>query len=72
MLEVLGPLPGGEEDYEISFNSPQKELKRRIEKTSFSAATDDSRPQFKGCLFDIKGNSMNVVAVDGYRMAVAT
>ncbi len=71
-LEDFVPLTGGEEDYEISFNIPQKDLKRLIEKTSFSAATDDSRPQFKGCLFDIKGSDMNVVALDGYRMAVAS
>lgn len=70
-VEDFVPLTSQDEDYDISFNIPQKDLKRLIEKTSFSAATDDSRPQFKGCLFDIKGADMNVVALDGYRMAVA-
>ncbi len=65
------PLSNPDEEYDISFNIPQKDLKRLVEKTSFSAATDDSRPQFKGCLFDVKGSEMNVVALDGYRMAVA-
>ena len=71
-LEDFVPLSNADEEYDISFNIPQKDLKRLVEKTSFSAATDDSRPQFKGCLFDIKGNNMNVVALDGYRMAVAS
>ena len=71
-VEDYMPLDNGESAYNVSFAIPQKDLKTLIEKTSFSAATDDSRPVFKGCLFDIKGNKMSVVALDGFRMALAT
>lgn len=70
-IEDYIPLNNGENDYDISFNILQKDLKTLIEKTAFSAATDDSRPVFKGCLFDINGEDMDVVALDGYRMAVS-
>ena len=41
-----------------------------IGKTVFSVATNDSKPVHTGCLFDIEGSQMTVVAVDGYRLAL--
>ena len=70
-VEEYMPLDNGEASYDISFALPQKDLKTLIDKTSFAAATDDSRPVFKGCLFDIKGNKMSLVALDGYRMSLS-
>lgn len=46
-------------------------LKSIINKTIFAVATDDSRPILKGELFEIKEKLLTVVALDGYRLAMA-
>ena len=46
------------------------ELKTLIDKTIFSVAVDDARPILKGCLFEIDGDMMTAVALDGYRLAM--
>jgi len=51
------------------FGIAQKDLKTIINKTIFSVAVDDSRPILKGVLFDIEGNTLNAIALDGYRLA---
>ena len=51
------------------FGISQKDFKTCVNKTIFSVALDDSRPILKGVLFDINGNELNVVALDGYRLA---
>ena len=57
-------------------SSPEKinikkvDLKNLIDKTIFSVAVDDARPILKGCLFEIVGNQMTAVALDGYRLAM--
>ena len=51
------------------FALASKDFKGCILKTIFSVALDDSRPILKGVLFDIAKNEMNVVALDGYRLA---
>lgn len=50
----------------------QKEYKNIIEKTVFCCSTDESRPILKGCLLEIKGDTLKCVAIDGFRMAMAT
>lgn len=45
-------------------------LKDMISKTVFAVAVVDTRPVLMGCLLEIKGNNLRMVAVDGYRMAV--
>lgn len=40
-----------------------------IRKTIFAVSTEENRPIFTGCLFEIKNNKLNVVAVDGFRLA---
>ena len=42
----------------------QKTLKDMISKTIFAVSTEVHRPIFTGCLFEIKDNKINVVAVD--------
>ncbi len=54
------------EDY---FGITKKDLKTIINKTIFSVAVDDSRPILKGVLFDIEKNTLNAIALDGYRLA---
>lgn len=51
------------------FGISKKDLKTIINKTIFSVAVDDSRPILKGVLFDIEGNTLNAIALDGYRLA---
>lgn len=46
------------------------DLKTLIDKTIFSVAVDDARPILKGCLFEIDGDMMTSVALDGYRLAM--
>ena len=41
-----------------------------IKSTSFSVAQDETRPILQGVLFEIKDKSLNLVALDGYRLAV--
>lgn len=57
-------------DEELSFTIFQKDFKEAINKTIFSAATNDARPILKGCLLDIKEHELIMVAVDGYRLAL--
>ncbi len=51
------------------FGISKKDLKTIINKTIFSVAVDDSRPILKGVLFDIDKNTLNAIALDGYRLA---
>ena len=43
-----------------------------IRKTIFAVSTEENRPIFTGCLFEIKNNKLNVVAIDGFRLALRT
>ncbi|MCI8397563.1 MAG: DNA polymerase III subunit beta [Clostridia bacterium] len=55
-------------DEENSISIEQNTLKDMIRKTIFAVSTEAHRPIFTGCLFEIKENKLNVVAVDGYRL----
>ena len=54
---------------EKSIDIEQNVLKEMIRKTIFAVSTEENRPIFTGCLFEIKNNKLNVVAVDGFRLA---
>mgnify|MGYP004465241489 FL=1 len=54
---------------ENSIDIEQNVLKEMIRKTIFAVSTEENRPIFTGCLFEIKNNKLNVVAVDGFRLA---
>ena len=45
-------------------------LKNMIRRTIFAVSTEETRPIFTGCLFEIENNKLNVVAVDGFRLAL--
>ena len=51
------------------FGISKKNFKAAVLKTIFAVALDDSRPILKGVLFDIDKGEVNVVALDGYRLA---
>ena len=54
---------------ENSIELEQNTLKDMIRKTIFAISTEENRPVFTGCLFEVKNNKLNVVAVDGFRLA---
>ena len=45
-------------------------LKSQIDQTLYAVAVTDSKPVHTGSLFDIDNNSLTVVSVDGYRLAM--
>lgn len=49
---------------------PQSLLKNMIKGTSFAIAQDETRPILQGILFEVKDNYLNLVALDGYRLAL--
>ena len=55
---------------ENSIEIEQTILKNMIRKTIFAVSQEENRPIFTGCLFEITDGKLNVVAVDGYRLAV--
>ncbi len=54
---------------ENSIELEQNILKDMIRKTIFATSNEENRPIFTGCLFEVKNNKLNVVAVDGFRLA---
>ena len=59
-------------EVENSIELEQNNLKNMIRKTIFAVSTEDSRPIFTGCLFQIENNQLSLVAVDGFRLALRT
>ena len=59
-------------EVENSITLEQSALKNLIRKTIFAVSTDENRPIFTGCLFEVKDNKLNVVAIDGFRLALRT
>lgn len=55
---------------ETGFSLPQSMLKSMIAQTIFSVSDNESKPIHTGCLFELEGSQLNVVAVDGYRLSV--
>ena len=53
-----------------SIEIEQTVLKNMIRKTIFAVSTEENRPIFTGCLFEVTDKKLNVVAVDGYRLAI--
>lgn len=54
---------------ENSIELEQNSLKEMIRKTLFAVSTEENRPIFTGCLFEVVDNKLNLVAVDGFRLA---
>jgi len=62
----LMPELKGEKYFKIS----RKVLKNMIVSAHFAVAVNNSRPSLNGALFEIKNNQLNIVAVDGNRLAL--
>ncbi|MBR5227057.1 MAG: DNA polymerase III subunit beta [Clostridia bacterium] len=60
------PVFNVEKQIEIS----QKLFKEMVKKTVFAASVDINRPVYTGVLITVNGNVIDVVAIDGYRMAI--
>lgn len=57
-------------EIENSIEIEQSNLKNMIKKTIFAVSAEESRPIFTGCLFEIENNKLNLVCVDGFRLAL--
>lgn len=72
-LQTMNPdeykrLPVFNVDNQIEIS--QKLFKDMVRKVVFAASVDPNRPVYTGVLVTITGNVINVVAIDGFRMAV--
>lgn len=75
MIQCYNPIeyPGFKRiDTSEYFGISKKDFRTCINKSIFSVALDDSRPILKGVLFDISNDTLNAVALDGYRLARVT
>ncbi|SHE87971.1 DNA polymerase III subunit beta [Clostridium fallax] len=52
------------------FTVSQSLLKNMIKGTSFAIAQDETRPILQGILFEVTEGNLNLVALDGYRLAL--
>lgn len=57
-------------DSEKEFSIESKILKNMIRRTIFAISQNESRIVLTGSLFEVKGNKLNVVSVDGFRLAL--
>ena len=57
-------------EVENSIEVDQNILKNMIRKTIFAVSTEESRPIFTGCLFEVENNKLTLVSVDGFRLAL--
>lgn len=57
-------------DAEKTFSVKQSTLKSMITQTSYAASLNESKPILTGELFDIEDGSFNMVAIDGFRLAI--
>lgn len=61
-------LPTPEKEKTLSL--PANTLREMISMTVFAVSDNESKPVHTGSLFDFKEGFLNIVAVDGYRMAI--
>ena len=57
-------------DTERKFTVNQAVLKSMISQTSYAASMNESKPVLTGELFDIQDGKFNMVAIDGFRLAI--
>lgn len=66
--DLYPALPQVDDEREISL--PQDMLRDMIQKTEFAIAVEDMREVLTGCLLEIEGGDVTMVALDGFRMAL--
>ena len=57
-------------DLRSAVTLPQKTLKEMVSQTIFAVSDNESRPVYTGSLFEVDGNVLTIVSVDGYRLAL--
>ncbi len=57
-------------EFENAIRIPQRELRELISGTIFSVSENQARPILTGCLFEVENESITMVAVDGFRLAL--
>ena len=57
-------------EFENAIKIPQRELRDLISGTIFSVSENQARPIHTGCLIEVEPESITMVAVDGYRLAL--
>ena len=57
-------------DYQNSMDLPQSVLSDMIGRTLFAVSDNESRPVLTGSLFEVTGDQLTVVSVDGQRLAL--
>ena len=60
--------PEIKENVEVEFE--EFSFKQMVKGVSFAVAVDEARPILQGVLLQLKDNKFNMVALDGYRMAI--
>lgn len=63
-------LPVVEQEHTIKIN--EGTLKSMIDQTKYASSNNEMKPVMMGEFFDIKDGILNLVAVDGYRLAIRT
>lgn len=66
--DLFPRLPQLDNEQEISL--PQDMLRDMIQKTEFAIAAEDMREVLTGCLLEISGGDVTMVALDGFRLAL--
>ena len=57
-------------EYENAIQIPQNKLRELISGTIFAVSENMARPVQTGCLMEVESNSITMVAVDGFRLAL--
>lgn len=57
-------------EYQNSIYIQQRQLKAMISQTLFAVSDNESRPIHTGSLFEVEGQELTIVSVDGYRLAL--
>ena len=57
-------------EYENAIRLPQRDLREMISGTIFSVSENQARPIHTGCLVEVEHESITMVAVDGFRLAL--
>jgi len=57
-------------DGKSAIHLPQNTLKRMIAETIFAVSDNESQPIHTGSLFELEGNMLTIVSVDGFRLAL--
>ena len=57
-------------DRQNAVSIPQNVLSKMIRQTIFAVSDNESRPIYTGSMFDIADDTLSIVAVDGYRLAL--